>query len=212
MENNNAMVFVPEEDITVCFAVTEDKPFNACFECSSFRNGCSGPNLLAARSISRVSELYQYARILAGYSYQYVAEETGLSLATVKRVLTGKITDPSWFVLKALNDCLVSDPNGKYPCAIPNVVSDTENSAKLNDALRELERVLNDNKEIQKLLDNIQTSHIAELHTVRAEAQEKIDYLRKQVDKLQEQNDLLWAENTRKAKIVDTYLEKLGKI
>lgn len=207
MENNNTSVFVPEEEVSVSFEVTDDKPFNQCFECLSFRNGCSGPNLLAARSVSRISELFQHARILAGYSYQDVADETGISLATVKRILTGKISDPSYFVLKALNDCLVVDPNGKYPCAIPNVVPISDNDIKLNDALRELERALNDNKDYRAIIDNIHASYNAEMQTIRAEAQEKIVDLRTQVDRLRKQNDNLWEENNRKSKLIDMFWE-----
>lgn len=211
MIDNNALVVIPEEDITVSFEITDDKPFNQCFECRSFRNGCSGPNLFAM-GVSRACEFLQLARVFLGYSYQNVADATELSLTTVKRILTGKVSDPSYYTLKVLSDFLLGDPNGKYPCAIPNIITGSDNDAKLNDALRELERALNDNKDYREALDNIHASYNAEMQTIRIEAQEKIDYLKKQVERLREQNDNLWAENNRKAKIVDTYLEKLGKI
>ena len=162
--------------------------------------------------VSRACEFLQLARVFLGYSYQNVADATELSLTTVKRILTGKVSDPSYYTLKVLSDFLLGDPNGKYPCAIPNIIAGSDNDAKLNDALRELERALNDNKDYRAALDNIHTSYNAEMQTIRLEAQEKIDYLKKQVEKLQQQNDYLWTENNRKAKIVDTYLEKLGTI
>ena len=196
-----------EEDIVVSFEITDDKPFNQCFECRSFRNGCSGPNLFAM-GVTRACEFLQLARVFLGYSYQNVADATELSLTTVKRILTGKVSDPSYYTLKVLSDFLLGDPNGKYPCAIPNVVSNSDNDIKLNDALRELERALNDNKDYRAVLDNIHASYNAEMQTIRAEAQEKIAYLRTQVDRLREQNDNLWAENNRKSKVVDMFLEK----
>lgn len=207
MENNNAMVFIPEEEITVSFEVTDDKPFNQCFECRSFRNGCSGPNLFAM-GVLRACEFLQLARIFLGYSYQNVADATELSLTTVKRILTGKVSDPSYYTLKVLNDYLLGDPNGKYPCAIPNVVYSANNDAKLNDALRELERALNDNKDYRNALDNIHASYNAEMQTIRAEEQRTIDALNAQIDRLHVEVDNLWAENNRKAKVIDTFLEK----
>lgn len=214
MGKENALVYVPEENITVSFEITEDKPFNKCFHCRSFRNGCSGPNLFAM-GIERACEFLQLARIFLGYSYQYVADKTGVSLATVKRILTGKIADPSFYTLKVLSDFLVGDPNGKYPCAIPDVAADPENIQMLNDALRELERMGADNEEYRAALDNIHASYNAEMQIIRAESnerlmeeKEKIAQLLTQVERLRKEVDNLWAENNRKSKVVDMFLEK----
>lgn len=209
MNNNTNSVFVPEENIVVSFAVTEDKPFNKCFECNSFRKGCSGPNL-SIMSIERVCEFLQAARVFLKYSYQDVTDGTGVSLATVKRTLAGKVSDPSFFTISAISVFLFGDPNGKYPCAIPNVTSDLANEAKLDDALRELERALVDNKEYRKALDDIHSSYKAEMALIRMEAQRKIDYLMEQNARLQRDNDNLWAENNRKSKMIDLAMEKQG--
>ena len=206
MENNKSLVIVPEEDVVVSFEVTADKPFNKCFECRSFRNGCSGPNL-SVMEVARVCEFLQMARIFLGYSYQYVADGTGLSLATVKRTLTGKISDPSFFTISAISRFLLGDPNGKYPCAWPNVIPDADNDAKLNDAVRELERALNDNKDYREALDNIHASYNSEMQIIRDEAQKKVDYLIKQVDRLRLDVDYWRLENDRKSKIIDKYLD-----
>ena len=47
MKNETAVVYIPEENLSVSFEITDDKPFNKCFKCRSFRDGCSGPNLFA---------------------------------------------------------------------------------------------------------------------------------------------------------------------
>ena len=208
MENNNCTILVPEEDIVVSFAVTDKKPFNKCFQCHSFRNGCSGPNL-SIMGIERACEFLQLARVFLKYSYQQVADGTGVSLATVKRILTGKISDPSFFTMSAISTFLLGDPNGKYPCAIPNVVSDPDNEAKLNDALRELERAWNDNTDYKAALDNIHISYKAELDIIRDEAQKKIDFLLSEVQRLREESESWRIENARKGKIIDTYITKL---
>ena len=207
MQDETTLVCVPEENLTVSFEVTEVKPFNQCFKCRSFRNGCSGPNLLAM-GVERLSEMFQMARIHLGYSYQYVADSTGISIATVKRFFAGKITDPSFFTLKALSDLLLGDPNGKFPCANPDIVYDAENVQKLNDALRDLERALDDNKDYRKMLDDIHDSYNAEMQTIRDEAKMKIDYLLAELERSRTENSNLWAENIRKSKLVDMLIEK----
>ena len=198
-------VFLPDENITVSFEVTDSTPFNECFKCRSFRNGCSGPNPFAM-GIERACEFLQLARIFLGYSYQYVSDETGVSLATVKRILTGKISDPSFFTLKALSDLLLGDPNGKFPCANPNIAADPEAAQMLHDALLDLERALSDNKDYRTALDNIHASYNAEMRIIREEAQAQIADLRSQIDRLHRDNDNLWAENNRKSKVVDMFL------
>lgn len=207
MENKNALVVVPEEEnIVISFAVTDDKPFNKCFECRSFRNGCSGPNLFAM-GIGRACEFLQLARVFLGHSYQDVSDGTGVSLATVKRTLTGKSGDPGYFTLKALSDFLLGDPNGKYPCAIPDINTSDDSLAQLQEATKELERAMADNQDYRAALDAIHASYNMEMQTIREEAQKKIDYLVDQVRRQQGEIDYLHLENDRKAKIIDKYLD-----
>ena len=66
-----------------------------------------------------------------------------------------------------------------------------------------------DNKDIRDALDNIHDSYRVEIDTIRSEAQQKIDYLKDLVAKLRADNDNLWAENIRKSKIVDKFLESV---
>ena len=80
---------------------------------------------------------------------------------------------------------------------------------KLADALRDLERALADNKDYRAKIDNIHASHQAEIEKVQAEAQQKIDFLKDLVEKLRADNDHLWAENIRKSKIVDKFLDNV---
>lgn len=210
MEYNNSLVYIPEDDIVVSFEVTADKPFNKCFECRSFRNGCSGPNL-SVMGIARVCEFLQLARIFLDYSYQEVADGTGLSLATVKRTLMGKVSDPSFFTISAISMFLLGDPNGKYPCAIPNMLSNHDNDIKLNNALIDLERAMNDNKDYRQALDNIHASYNAEMQMIRDDAQKKIDFLLAEVERLRDECAGWKYENDRKGKMIDEYIIKLLK-
>lgn len=199
---------VLEENQIVSFVVTEDKPFNKCFQCHSFRNGCSGPNPLVM-SVARLCEFLQMARIFRHLSYQETADGTDLSLATVKRILTGKVSDPSFFAMAALTKFLVGDPTGKHPCAIPNIVSSPESEKQLTDALLELERALADNSEYRAALDNIHISYKAELDAIRSDSQRKVEYLMAEVERLREEVASWRAENDRKGRLIDAYLPKM---
>ena len=83
-----------------------------------------------------------------------------------------------------------------------------ENTKKLNDALRDLERALDDNKDYRAMLDKIQASYNAEIQFMREDAQKKIAFLVSQVEQLRRDNDNLWAENIRKSRIIDMLIEK----
>lgn len=208
MNTKNDSMYIPEENVVVSFEVTEDKPFNKCFECKSFRNGCSGPNL-SVMPIERVCEFLQSVRVFLKYSYQDTADGSGISLATVKRTLCNKVSDPSFFTISAISVFLLGDPNGKYPCAIPNVTSDLANETKLNNALLELERTIADNKDYRTALDNIHASYNAEMQVIRNEYQQRIDYLMDDVIRLRDDVEHWRAENDRKGKLIDRYMEKI---
>lgn len=205
-------VLVPEENITINFEVTDDKPFNKCFSCQSFRNGCSGPNL-PAMTAERACEFLQMARTFIGWSYQQVTDATekigmAVSLATVKRTLTGKNSDPSFFTMSALSIVLLGDPSGKYPCAIPDIVSSEESDKQLSEALRDLERSHADNEEYRAIIDNIHRAYKAEMDAIREEAQKKIDYLMGTCERLRKDRDSWRAESSRKSVLIDKYLDK----
>ncbi len=213
-------IFVTEENIDISFEVTEDKPFNKCFKCQSLRNGCSGPNLTVAGP-KRACEFLQMMRIFFGYTYQQVADGTAtlgmpVSLASVKRILTGKVANPDFYSITAISKFLLGDPNGKYPCAIPNITSELANESKLNDALRDLERALNDNADYRNAIDNINLTHKVEIDAIRDEEQKKVEYLlaenerlRTDCDKWRSESDSWRNESERKGKIIDQYINKV---
>lgn len=204
---------VPEENITVDFAVTEDKSYNKCFKCNSFRVSCSGPDLPVA-GIERTCEFLQMTRIFLGYSYQQVADGTAsigmpVSLNAIKRILPGKVPNPDYYSVVAISKFLLGVPDGsKQPCAIPNIVSNSESEAQLNDALRDLERLHADNKEYREIIDNIHRSYKAEMDAIREEAQKKIDFLLSSNQLLRSDLDSWRAESDRKSKLIDKYLDK----
>lgn len=219
MENATSQVLLPEENVVLDFEVTADRPFNQCFECRSFRNGCSGPNLFAM-GIARACEFLQMARVHQKYSYQDVADATTISIAQVKRILSGKVSDPSYFSLKALSDFLLGDPNGKSPCAFPDTSLSPSNDIALTEATREMERLVNDNEDYRHALDNIHASYQKELDSLRTEhreamAEKAADFLSTKTHLLQQIEDqrdiivFLRTEMNRRSALIDTYMKVL---
>lgn len=153
--------------------VTKEKPFNQCFSCEYFRNGCSGPNL-NVMNVERVCEFLQLCRVQLRYTYQATADMCGLSLVTVKRTLTGKNKDPGWSTIQALSAVLVADPNGKYPCALHIVEEQKEKAMQECNALK-------------AALDTYKTEHTSDIEAVRANDRQAIEYLKQQLSFEEEQ-------------------------
>ena len=126
-ENSNILSILDADELheTLSIEVTKEKPFNKCLNCEYLGNGCSGPNL-NAMSVERACEFLQIRRVQLGYSYQKTADLACLSLVTVKRILTGKVKDPSFLSMQALTFALVADPEGKYPCAMEHFTEEAE--------------------------------------------------------------------------------------
>lgn len=126
-ENSNVLSIFDADELheTLDIEVTKEKPFNKCLNCEYLGNGCSGPNL-NAMTVERACEFLQIRRVQLGYSYQKTADLSALSLVTVKRILTGKIKDPSFLSMQALTFALIADPEGKYPCAMEHFTEEAE--------------------------------------------------------------------------------------
>lgn len=155
------------ENLTI--EVSSEKPFNKCLSCEYLGNGCSGPNL-NAMTVERACEFLQLRRLQRGYTYQKTADLTGLSLITVKRILTGKVKDPSFVSMQLLTFALISDPKGKYPCAMHLFTKETE------DAVARC-------REAEEKLAAAETRHANEMAAER----KKLDYVMKIESQKEEQ-------------------------
>lgn len=182
MNNIDKDVAIFEENDLI--EVTSDMPFNECFACRSFCKGCAGPNIMSL-GVEGACDFLQRVRIFKKKSYQDIADGTGISIATVKRTLTKKVGEPNFYTIVQINNYLMGSGAGaQRPCAIPNVVTD---NSVLNEAVRDLERVLGDNAEYKAALDNIHNSYKEEMAIIRNESQNKVEYLVRLSDFLQEQ-------------------------
>lgn len=191
------------EDIKIPTPST-DKPYNRCLTCEYRKDHrCDGPRT-SAMCFPRWCEYMRLMKEANHLTNAQIAERSDVSIKTIERIMSGKLDQDIYRdTARRIEDAIIGSSN-QYPCYLAFEEEHPNNDARLNDALRELERVLADNTEYRKTLEGIHASY----QTIRAEDREKIAYLRTQIERLQKDNDNLWAENIRKSKLVDRLLEK----
>lgn len=160
--------------------------YDRCLRCDYLGVKCDGPNTLAM-TLDRWCEWCRSLKDLRGLTNAEIAEESGVSLTTVDRVMAGKASkDIMRNTAADINRALVGS-EGKWPCAM---AFEAETPA----TIRELELKTAELNGLRKTLQEIHASYKEELDAVRKEAQAKIDYLK--------------LENERKDKIIDRLLSK----
>lgn len=183
------------------------KPYNRCLSCQHRKVRCDGPRT-SAMDLARWCEFMRDMKEINKLTNAYIAEKSGVSIKTIERLMAqNSDQDIMRETARRIEDVIIGSSN-QYPCILASEESIPEDTQRLNTALMELEHALSDNKDYRAVLENIHASYNAEMQTIRKEAQEKIDYLKEQVEQLRRENDNLWEENKRKSKYVDLLLEK----
>ena len=191
------------EDIKLPTTATE-KPYNRCLVCE-FRKQkrCDGPRT-SAMSFQRWCEFMRLMKEANHLTNAQIAERSDVSIKTIERIMAGKLDQDIYRdTARRIENAIIGSSN-QYPCYLAFEEEHPNNDARLNEAIRDLERALAANEAYRKDLDGIHASY----QQIRAEDRDKISYLRAQVERLQRENDNLWAENNRKSKLVDRLLEK----
>ena len=184
-----------------------NKPYNRCISCPHRKVRCDGPRT-ASLPLERWCEYMRDMKEVNGLTNAWIAEEAEVSVKTIERIMAlNSDQDIMRDTARRIENAIIGS-SGKYPCYLAFEEEHLPNDQKMNDAMRELERALNDNRDYRDALDKIHESYRAEMETIRADAQKKIDYLLDLTAKLRADNDNLWAENNRKSRVVDMFLEK----
>lgn len=175
-----------------------NKPYNRCLSCPHRKVRCDGPRT-SAMELARWCEYMRDMKEANDLTNAYIAEESGVSVKTIERIMAqNSDQDIMRETARRIENVIIGSSN-QYPCYLAFEEENPHDDQKLNEATRELERALNDNKDYRVALDNIHASYNAELQLVRDEAQKKIDFLMDHVAYLRTEND-------RKSKIIDRYL------
>ena len=183
-----------------------DKPYNRCLSCPHRKVRCDGPRT-SGLELDRWCEYMRDMKEINGLTNAYIAEEAGVSVKTVERLMALNTDQDIYRDTARRIENVIIGSTSTYPCYLA-FEEEHRPDEKMNDAMRELERALADNQDYRQALDNIHDSYKAEMETIRAESQKKIDFLLAQIAALRTDNDNLWAENNRKSKVIDTFLAK----
>lgn len=187
-----------------------EKSYNSCLSCPHRNVRCNGPRT-SDLPLDRWCEYMRDMKEANDLTNAEISEKSGVSVKTIERLMSmNPDGDIRRDTARMIENAILGSVR-EYPCYLAFQAETLPDETKLNDALRDLERALADNKDYKAALENIHVLHSAELETIRAEAQRKIDFLKDLVAKLRADNDNLWAENNRKSKIVDMFLEKQNK-
>ena len=214
------------------------KPYDRCLSCPHRKVRCDGPRT-SGLELVRWWEYMRDLKAINGLTNSYIAEKAGLSIKTVEKVLgpTPPDQDIMRDTARRIENAIIG-ATSQYPCYLAFEEENMPDAQKLNDAQLELKRLLQDNQEYRVALENIhasykdemdaiRASYRAEIDAVRADAQKNEDYLKDQLNKqeqeaqkkndnlneqiarLQRDNDYLWAENNRKSKVIDSFIDNV---
>ena len=184
-----------------------EKPYNRCLSCQHRKVRCDGPRT-SGLELKRWCEYMRDMKEINGLTNQEIAYAADVSVKTVERLMAlNAEKDILRDTARRIENVIIGSTS-KYPCYLAFEEENLPDAQKMSDAMRELERALNDNEDYRKALDGIHASYNAEMETIREDAQKKIDFLLDEVARLRADNANLWAENNRKSKVIDTFLSK----
>lgn len=184
-----------------------EKPYNRCLSCPHRKVRCDGPRT-AGLTLDRWCEYMRDMKDVNDLTNAQIAEISGISIKTIERLMAGNPSNDIMRDTARLIENAIIGSTSKYPCFLAFEEENRPDEQKFNDAMRELERALDDNMQYRVALDNIHASYKAEMEMIREEAQKKIDFLLSLVASLRADNDNLWKENNRKSQVVDMFLSK----
>lgn len=186
-----------------------EKPYNRCLKCHHrTEHRCDGPRT-SAMKLARWCEFMRDMKEVNGLTNAYIAEKSGVSVKTIERLMALNTSqDIMRETARLIEDAIIGSSN-QYPCYLAYEELMPDNTQQLTTAMTELERALADNKDYRVALDNIHASYNAEMQTIRDDAQKKIDFLLDEIERLRTDVSYWRAENERKGKLIDRYMEKI---
>ena len=187
-----------------------EKTYNRCLTCQHRNVRCNGPRT-SDLPLVRWCELMRDLKEVNGLTNAGIAGDAQVSIKTIERIMSLNPDGDIRRETARMIENAIMGSERRYPCFLAFQEENMPDEKKLSDALSELDRARADIQDYKTALENIHASYKAEMDTIRAEAQRKIDYLLDQNKKLRTDNDNLWAENIRKSKIVDMFLERQNR-
>jgi transcriptional regulator with XRE-family HTH domain len=161
-------------------------------------------------------KLIRAVKEFEGFTNQEVADGSDVSIKTIERIVALNCDqDIRRETARRIENFVLGD-SPSFPCFLAFQENAPEVSQKVDKAMRDLEQELDEKH--MAALENlrhshsdemlaIKTTHAAEKNAIIEENAEKLQYLRNQIQRLEREKDNLWAENTRKSRIIDKLIE-----
>lgn len=183
-----------------------NKPYNRCLSCPHRQVRCDGPRT-SAMELPHWTEFMRDMKELNGMTNAEVAEKAEVSVNTVNRIMTLNCDqDLMRETARRIENAIVGSSN-QYPCYLAFEEDNPDKSQELTQAVCELDRALSDNKDYREALDNIHSSYNAEMQQIRDEAQRKIDFLRRELLRRDENIAFLKEQTEKKDAVISKLLE-----
>ena len=183
-----------------------DKPYYKCLTCPHRTEKQCGPRT-ALLSLMDWCILMRALKEANKLTNAEIEKRSGVSVKTIEKIMALNCDQDIMRDTARRIEEAIMGASEQFPCYLDYEQCVPEAGEKLNAALLDLERALHDNEDYRIAMDNVQITHAAELQAVRDEDNAKIAYLRSQLERLQRDNDNLWAEVNRKAKIIDRLID-----
>lgn len=186
-----------------------EKPYNRCLHCHHrIEKRCDGPRT-SAMPLARWCEFMRDMKEINGLTNAYIADKSGVSVKTIDRIMALHAEqDIMRETARLIEDAVIGSSN-QYPCYLAYEEIMPDNTQQLAKAMTDLERALADNKDYRSALDGIHASYNAEMQMIRDDAKQKIDFLLDEINRLRVDVEHWRAENDRKGKLIDRYMEKI---
>lgn len=188
-----------------------EKPYDRCLTCPHRKVRCDGPRT-SGLPLPRWKEYMRSLKDLNQLTNQDIADASGLPVKTVERALSPTATQDIMRDTARLIENVIIGSTSKYPCFLAFEEQNATAEKRFDEAMRDLERALSDNEEYKEALKGIHDSYRAEMEAIREEAQRKVVFLLKLSGQLRSDNDNLWAENNRKSRLIDHFIEQKAGI
>lgn len=179
------------------------KPYYRCLSCMRFGISCSGHST-RDMGLQSWCEYMRDVKEKKHLTNAEIAKATDVSVKTIERIMAISIDQDIMRETARKIEIAVIGTANQYPCYLAFEESNPDKDQILDEMRKELERAQHDKDDYVAVIGGIHASYNVELQTIRDDAQKKIDYLLKQVDRLRTDIDY-------QRKIIDKFLDNKEK-
>lgn len=192
--------------------------FDRCITCERIGQDCV-PNLLAL-PWPDLLDFWKKRQAFLGWSNQTLSDKSKIPVGTINRIKAGE-DDARYSTMRSIIHALLGGQSVEFPCQkkldqefahFETLDKQCAELTSTNECLASQMKAMEEEHKKEKVDLQCALKDLDHALADKTDAKKKIDYLLSQVDRLQRDNDNLWAENNRKSKLVDRLIEQQALI